>query len=64
MTGSATYNGEQVIFVDGKQYYLSDIMAVGKLPEEEEPEEPGEGGDGGEGGTEPPEGGTEGTQKI
>lgn len=64
VTGSATYNGEQVIFVDGKQYYLSDIMAVGTLPEEEEPEEPGEGGDGGEGGTEPPEGGTEGTQKI
>lgn len=39
--GTGTYNGQQVIFVNGKSYYLSDIMAVGKLPPEVE-ETPGE----------------------
>ena len=42
--GTGTYNGQQVIFVNGKSYYLSDIMAVGKLPPEVE-EKPGEGED-------------------
>lgn len=35
VTGTGTYNGEQVIFVNGKSYALSSIMAVGELPEEE-----------------------------
>ena len=52
--GSGTYDGQQVIFVNGKSYLLSSIMAVGKLPEIKDPEKPGEGdgdGDGeGEGG--------------
>lgn len=38
--GTGTYNGQQVIYVDGKGYYLSEIMAVGKLPEKvEDPDE-------------------------
>jgi flagellar basal-body rod modification protein FlgD len=36
------YNGEPVIFIEGKSYPLSNVMAVGKLPEPQEPEE-GEG---------------------
>lgn len=48
VTGTGTYQGTQVIFVNGEMYPLSSIMAVGELPEF--PEEPGEGGDGGEGG--------------
>ena len=48
VTGTGTYQGTQVIFVNGEMYPLSSIMAVGELPEV--PEEPGEGGDGGEGG--------------
>lgn len=65
--GAGTYNGEQVIFVDGKSYLLSSIMAVGKLPPRvEEDEKPDEGEDGegeGEGGTPPVdnEGSTGGT---
>ncbi len=51
VTGTGTYQGTPVIFVDGEIYALNDIMAVGVLPElPEEPEEPGEGGDSGEGG--------------
>ncbi len=38
VTGTGMSNGEQVIFVDGKSYKLSDIMAVGRLPEIEKPE--------------------------
>lgn len=44
VTGTGTYNGEQVIFVNGKSYALSSIMAVGELPSEEET--PAEGTDG------------------
>lgn len=47
VTGTGTYNGEQVIFVNGKSYALSSIMAVGELPPEEET--PAEGTDGTEG---------------
>ena len=36
------YNGEPVIFIEGKSYPLSNVMAVGRLPEPQEPEE-GEG---------------------
>ena len=41
VTGTGTYQGVSVIFVDGEMYALSDIMAVGTLPEV--PQEPGEG---------------------
>ena len=43
VTGTGTMDGQQVIFIDNNEYYyLSDIMAVGKLPpqEPEEPENP------------------------
>lgn len=36
VTGTGVSGGDQVIFVDGKSYYLSDIMAVGRLPEKTE----------------------------
>ncbi len=36
VTGAAVYGGEQVVFVNGKSYYLTQIMAVGKLPPKEE----------------------------
>lgn len=44
VTGTGTYQGAFVIFLDDNEmYYLSDIMAVGTLPElPEEPEEPTE----------------------
>ena len=45
--GTGTYNGQQVIFgSDGNMYYLSQIMAVGLLPNEDGtygPQNPGEG---------------------
>ena len=45
--GTGTYNGQQVIFgSDGNMYYLSQIMAVGLLPNEDGtygPQEPSEG---------------------
>lgn len=42
VTGTGTYGGQQVVYVNGKGYYLSEIMAVGRLPEPEveEPAEP------------------------
>lgn len=54
VTGTGTYQGAQVIFVGDKQYYLNQILAVGRVPE-------GiiDGGDG-EGG----EDGTEGTESV
>ncbi len=37
VTGTGTMDGQQVIFIDNDEYYyLSDIMAVGKLPPSEE----------------------------
>lgn len=33
VTGTGTYQGLPVIFVNGKQYYLYEIMAIGKIPE-------------------------------
>ena len=33
------YNGEPVIFIEGKSYPLSNVMAVGKLPEKVDPPE-------------------------
>lgn len=56
VTGTGTYNGQQVVFVNDESYYLSDIMAVGRLPEvEEPPETPDEGGGDDETGTTPEE---------
>lgn len=40
VTGTGTMDGQQVVFIDNdKYYYLSDIMAVGKLPPQEEEED-------------------------
>ena len=52
VTGTGTYQGASVIFVDGEMYALSDIMAVGTLPDLPETPETGdgEGGGNGEGG--------------
>ena len=48
VTGTGTYQGTSVIFVDGEMYALNDIMAVGTLPEL--PEQPSQGGEGSEDG--------------
>jgi len=37
VTATGTFNGEQVIYVNDKMYYLNQIMAVGALPEIEKP---------------------------
>ena len=50
VTGTGTYQGTSVIFVNGEMYALNDIMAVGTLPSL--PEQPSEGGESGEGGNE------------
>lgn len=34
VTGTGTLNGQQIIFIGEESYYLTDIMAVGRLPEE------------------------------
>lgn len=36
VTGTGVSGGQQVIFVNGKSYYLSQIMAVGRLPDVEQ----------------------------
>lgn len=59
VTGVGFYNGEPILYVDGKAYSMSQLMAVGKLPEL--PEEGGE-GDGGEGGTDTGDGEDGGTE--
>lgn len=41
VTGSGLYGGKQVIFVNGESYYLSSVMAVGKLPPKKEEDEEG-----------------------
>ena len=61
--GAGTYDGQQVIFVDGKSYLLSSIMAVGKLPEKEETPDQGEGEGDGDGGTEGTPGTGDNTEK-
>lgn len=40
VTGTGTLNGEQVIFIGDDIYMLTDIMAIGKLPEIKDPEKP------------------------
>ena len=39
VTGTGTMGGEQVVFVGDKYYYMSEIMAVGRLPEVQTPED-------------------------
>ncbi|MEI3363573.1 MAG: hypothetical protein V8R75_14140 [Oscillospiraceae bacterium] len=41
VTGTGTYDGNQVVFVGDKDYLLSEILAVGTLPKPET--DPGEG---------------------
>lgn len=36
VTGTGTLNGQQVVFIGNDSYYLSDIMAIGRLPERTE----------------------------
>jgi len=36
VTGTGTMDGQPVVFVNDEYYYLSEIMAVGKLPEKKE----------------------------
>lgn len=51
VTGTGTMGGEQVIFLGDKYYYLSEIMAVGRLPERTEDQKTdGIGGVDGDGG--------------
>lgn len=38
VTGTGTYNGSPVIFVDGVSYSMSSIMAIGRLPGEDDTE--------------------------
>ena len=57
VTGTGTYQGSPVIFVNGEMYALSDIMAVGTLPEV--PDTPEEGGETGDAGTDGSGGGDE-----
>ena len=43
VTGTGTYQGDMVIFVDGDMYTLNSIMAVGTLPKTEGTNPPAEG---------------------
>ena len=63
VTGTGTYDGQQVIFVNGKTYPITSIMAIGEIPNEDEVDpdfgvDPPENGDKPEG-TDKPEGSTE-----
>lgn len=39
VTGTGMMNGQQVIIVDGKEYGLNQILAIGRLPENPPPDE-------------------------
>ena len=41
VTGTGTLNGQQVVFIGNDSYYLTDIMAVGRLPDKEDLKVPG-----------------------
>ena len=45
VTGTGTMGGQQVVFVNDKYYYMSEIMAVGTLPQEEKAPENSENGE-------------------
>ena len=62
VTATGTYGGQQVIFVGDQYYYLSEIMAVGRLPKVEEgdgTEKPGDGTPPVDGTEKPPVDGTD-----
>ena len=40
VTATGSYNRVPVIFLDGVRYNVSEIMAIGRLPEQPKPEEP------------------------
>ena len=40
VTGTGTYSGSPVVFVDGVSYYMSSIMAIGRLPATEDSGDP------------------------
>ena len=50
VTGTGTLNGRQVIFMGDDIYYLTDVMAVGKLPASDEEKAAGGTGSGSAGG--------------
>lgn len=50
VTGTGMMNGKQVVFVDDKYYFMDEIMAVGRLPEQPKPVDPDAKPEGGEGG--------------
>jgi len=52
--GTGIYDGQQVIFIEGKSYLLSSIMAVGKLPPRVDETKPGENGGDNQGDQTPP----------
>ena len=57
--GSGLYQGQTVVFVDGEAYTLSEIMAIGKIPEDFiEENQPEDGTDG----VGKPEDGTNGSE--
>ena len=39
VTATGTMGGQQVVFVNDKYYYMNQIMAVGKLPDQPKPED-------------------------
>ncbi|MDN0031598.1 flagellar hook assembly protein FlgD [Oscillibacter ruminantium] len=47
VTGTGTYNGSPVIFVNGETYSMSSIMAVGRLPDSKDPPTSPDSGDNG-----------------
>lgn len=59
VTGTGTYDGEQVVFVNDKTYPITSIMAIGEIPKKDETE----GTEGVDGSTDSTTGGTENTDK-
>lgn len=43
VTAAGLYGGKQIVFVEDKSYYLSQIMAIGRLPKQEDPGKVAEG---------------------
>ena len=71
VTGVSVLNGEPIIFIGNDMFYLSDIIAIGRLPSEIEDELPkadgddvegSEGGGSGDGDSEIPSGGESGVE--
>ena len=62
VTGTGTYDGNQVVFVGDKYYLLSEILAVGTLPKPET--DPGEGETEGNGSQDGGENGTDAAPEV